>query len=138
MQIKILITSVSAERLWPLDKPYPPKLQISTNLNIVNLKAISETIVEAEFIYTANYSPPIAQITMKGTIKMAGSKDEITKLVEKHQKKQMPPTFIQPLINTVITEAVILAKTIGAPPPIPLPTIPTKPIKQGKTLTYHT
>jgi len=138
MQIKISVLSVSAERLWPVDKPYPTQLRINTSLNIINFKTVEKSSAEAEFIFAANYSPPVAQLRIKGVVKIFGSQDELSSLIEQHKvKKHLPPIFIQPLLNAVLTEAVLLSKIVNAPPPIPFPSLPTtKKDDRGPPPTY--
>lgn len=126
MQIKILIMSVNGERLWPIDKPFPASLQIDTNLNVMNFKSVGENLAQAEFIFSVNYRPPVAQLRIKGLINVSGPKSELEKLIKQQDKSKPSPLILQSILNMVIVEAVILSRTLNIPPPIPLPSIVRK------------
>jgi hypothetical protein len=124
IRVNVLITQVSGERFWDLQKPIPP-IQINTNLNIVEVEKKSDEMLEVPFILTVNYNPSIAQISLKGRAYVMGTKEEITKIyADYREKKPPPPMLIQSISNVVFVESVIISRTLNIPPPIPLPQIP--------------
>lgn len=123
IRVNIAIASISAERFWDIKKPIPP-IQISTNINMVNMEKKTEETVDVPFVLTINYNPSIAQISLKGTAYVNGEKDEIEKMVKAYEAKKPPPQIvIQSISNVVFIESVLISRTLNVPPPIPLPQI---------------
>jgi hypothetical protein len=130
VRVNVFIYNLSAERFWDVDKPLPP-VRIATNLNIVGINKKNEDWLEAPFVFTINYQPAVAQISVKGKARVKGTKDEIEKIHNAYTKKQPPPAIIiQSISNVVFLESVIISRTLNIPPPIPLPKIP--PTKKKK------
>ena len=123
LNVKILLTGLSAERLWDLDAPPPPQLQIALNVNVLDLKKISDTRAEAPFVMTVQYTPSVGQLTAKGRANIEGTREEITQLSSEVQRNQLPGIVIQAVSSFVMGELVILSKSLGLPPPLP-PIIP--------------
>jgi len=131
MKVNINIVDVSVERLWPLNKSFPPKFQVNSNLNIMNFKAISENTFTSDFIFSVNYVPPIAQLRIRGIFTLIDPPTEIkATLKEKGSPKKLPPPIIQIILNSILADAVILSKIVNIPPPLPFPSI--IPQKEGK------
>jgi hypothetical protein len=130
VRVNVFIYNLSAERFWDVDKPLPP-VRIATNLNIVGINKKNEDWLEAPFVFTINYQPAVAQISVKGKARVKGKKDELEKIHNAYTKKQPPPAIIvQSISNVVFLESVIISRTLNIPPPIPLPKIP--PTKKKK------
>lgn len=128
IRVSVSITHVSGERFWDVLKPIPP-IQINMNLNLVEVEKRSDEMLEVPFVLTVNYSPSVAQISLKGKAFIAGTKDEIKKIYEEYREKKPPhPMLVQSISNVVFAESVIVSRTLNIPPPIPLPQIP--PIKE--------
>lgn len=136
----VLITYISGERLWSFDKQLPPQVQISVNINVVGIEHKGDTVAEAPFVFTVNYVPSVAQISIKGTAQVSGDKEEITKLVEDHKQQKAPPAVVvQALSNMAMLEAVILSKSLSVPPPLPpIPVPQAGPTEQRRTDTRYT
>ena len=82
-------------------------------------------MLNAPFIFTINYNPAIAQITVKGHANIQGEPTEMDDIIKGYQeKKPPPPMLIQSISNMSFIEALILTRTLNVPPPIPLPTVP--------------
>ena len=64
--VKVLITQVSGERLWGIDTSLPSQLQISVNVNLLGFERKSPEKIEAPFVFTASFTPSVAQINIKG------------------------------------------------------------------------
>lgn len=120
MKVTVYITNLSGERLWDIEKGLPSQVQIGVNINILGLESRSESLVEAPFVLTINYAPPVAQINIKGRAHIAGEKTELEKVLAE-QKEQKPASMpvIQAISNSAMAEAILMSKTLGVPPPIP-------------------
>ena len=118
------IANISAERFWDIRKPIPP-IQISTNINMVDMEKKPDGSLEVPFVLTINYNPSIAQISLKGSAYVSGDKSEIDKVLKDYEEKKPPPQLIvQSISNVVFIESVLISRTLNIPPPIPLPQIP--------------
>lgn len=137
LDIRVFVKNISAENFWEIGKSIPP-VQIATNLNVVGINKKSEEILEVPFVFTINYTPAVAQISLKGISLVKGLKDELEKIIRGHKEKQPPPPFIlQSISNVVFLETVILCRSLNIPPPIPLPKIPTETKKKRSEPTYR-
>ncbi len=141
IRVSIAITNISGERFWDISKPLP-LVQINTNLNLVDVERKAEDTLEVPFVLTVSYSPPIAQMNLKGRAHVTGSKDEIDRIYLDYKEKRPPPAIlVQSISNVVLVESVILSRTLNVPPPIPLPQIPQakdSPEKKGVKMDYTT
>lgn len=138
LRIGVQVTHLSAERLWDIEHALPPQLQIVINLNLLGFEERGGNL-QAPFVFTVNFVPAVAQMSIRGHATVAGGKEELGKIVQESKEQKSPPQQIaQSILNITIAEAVILAKTIGVPPPLPpisstLPTgsQPAKPSHQN-------
>ncbi len=137
INVRVLVKNISAENFWETGKPFPP-IQIATNLNVVGVNKKGEDLLEVPFVFTINYTPAVAQINLKGTSHISGSKDELDQILKEHkEKKPPPPTIIQSISNVVFLESVIICRTLNIPPPIPLPKISPGTKKRRSEPTYR-
>ncbi|MCQ5340937.1 MAG: hypothetical protein DSO09_00260 [Candidatus Methanomethylicota archaeon] len=121
MNISIMINYLFGEKIMDINEPI--NIQITTNISITKLVKTEEGL-EGNFIFTANYTPAIANIIIKGIIKIIGEKNEIENISKEFNKKKiLPSNIIQIIANTSFIEGVIIAKSLNIPPPIPLPII---------------
>ncbi len=129
IKVNVSITNLSAERFWDNRKP-APNIQISTNINVVNIDKKADDSLEVPFVLTINYNPSLAQMSLKGSAYVQGDKNEIEKIAKDYEQKKPPSQIIlQSISNVVFTESILVSRILGIPPPIPLPVIP----EQGKT-----
>ena len=85
----------------------------------------SNDSLEVPFVLAINYTPSIAQISLKGNAHVSGDKGEIEKVLKDHEeRKPPPPLIVQSISNVVFIESVLISRTLNIPPPIPLPQIP--------------
>ncbi len=121
IQMRIFVNKISAERLLEIDRPIPPgQGQIATNLNIVGFNKKREDILEVPFIFTINYTPAIAQISLTGKALVKGAKEEIKKIYDAYlEKKPPPPQLSQSIFNVAFMESLLITRTLNVPPPIP-------------------
>ncbi|UCD26948.1 MAG: hypothetical protein JSV75_02165 [Candidatus Bathyarchaeota archaeon] len=128
VQVRVFVNNISAERFWDIEKPIPP-VQVATNLNVVGVNEKREGMLEVPFVFTINYTPAVAQISLKGKGHVTGSKDELEQIHETHKKKKPPPPIIvQSISNVAFLESIIVCRSLNIPPPIPLPQI--SPVKK--------
>lgn len=129
--IGISLNQISGERLMEPERGIQ-NLQITTNISITKL-AQTDNVLDLSFIFAVNYSPALANLTLKGSAKITGDKsdlEEIRKAFE--QKKALPPMVLQTISNVAFVEGVILARSLNIPPPIPLPAIQQQNEMKGK------
>jgi len=137
VQVRVFVNNISAERFWDIEKSIPP-VQVATNLNVVGINKKREDMLEVPFVFTINYTPAVAQISLKGKSHVTGSKDELEKIRSTYkEKKPPPPIIIQSISNVVFIESVIICRSLNIPPPIPLPKIPLVTKKKPSEPTYR-
>jgi hypothetical protein len=137
VNVRVFVNNISAENFWDIGKPIPP-VQISTNLNVVGINKKDEDLLEVPFVFTINYSPAVAQISLKGKSHVTGSKDELEQILNDHkEKKHPPPIVMQSISNIVFLESVIVCRSLNIPPPIPLPKISMGTQKKRSEPTYR-
>lgn len=137
VQVRVFVSNISAERFWDIERPIPP-VQVATNLNVVGINEKSEDMLELPFVFTINYTPAVAQISLKGKSHVTGSKDELKQVHSTYkEKKPPPPAIVQSISNVVFLESVIVCRTLNIPPPIPLPKIPMVNKKKPSEPTYR-
>ena len=137
VQVRVFVENISAERFWDIEKPIPP-VQVATNLNVVGINEKREDLLEVPFVFTINYTPAVAQISLKGKSHVTGSKDELKQVRSTYtEKKPPPPAIVQSISNVVFLESVIICRTLNIPPPIPLPKIPPANKKKPSEPTYR-
>jgi hypothetical protein len=123
-KVNVAITNISAERFWDLQKPIPP-IQISTNINVINIERKKQDTLKVPFVLSINYNPSISQINLKGSAYVVGEPKEIEKMLKNHEQKKPPsPIIVQSIANFAFIESVLISRTLNIPPPIPLPKIP--------------
>ena len=127
------MTNFSADRLWEIDRPLPPEVQIAVNINMLDIDQRPDGSLEAPFVFTLGYAPPIAQISIKGKAKIAGDVTETSKIIEEHNAKKPPPAqLVQAVSNAAIAEAILISRSLNVPPPLPpIPQPQVAPSKQA-------
>jgi len=131
IKVGVFIHQLSAERLWEIDKPIPP-VQIATNLNLVGIEKKSDDLLEVPFVFTINYNPAVAQISVKGRAHVTGEKEELRQIHNAYAEKKPPPVIIvQSISNVAFLESIVITRTLNIPPPVPLPQISPAPT-EGK------
>lgn len=138
-KVNVFFTNVSGERLWEVDRELPQQLQVAVNINMLGIEEQSDGTLNAPFVFTVNYTPAIAQISIRGRARIQGEKDEMQKILQEHKGQKVPPAqVIQAVSSTAIAEAILISKTIGVPPPLP-PLQPPAPAQAPvKTDTRYT
>ena len=136
------MTNVSAERLWEVDRALPSQVQIAVNINMLDINQRPDNSLDAPFVLTIGFQPPIAQISIKGKAKITGDADETAKIFEDHKaQKPPPPQLVQAVSNAAIADAILISRSLNIPPPLPpIPQQPQapagQPIKSGPDTRY--
>jgi hypothetical protein len=125
--ITVYLTHISGDRFWSFDRDLPPNVHIDVNINILDLERAKGSL-RAPFIFTIHYLPSIAQISIKGHIEIKGDERVLSEI--ERLKGQPPKAVFNVIANAGISEAVILSKSLGVPPPLPSFTPPSA--KGGK------
>jgi len=133
-KINVFVTNISGERLWEVERELPSQIQIAVNINLLGIEEMTDGSLQAPFVFTVNFTPAIAQISIKGRAKIQGEKDEMQKILREQKEQKAPPAqIIQAVSSTAIAEAILVSKTIGIPPP--LPPIPSPSTQQAPPKT---
>jgi hypothetical protein len=134
MKVNVFVTNMTGERLWEVEKDLPAQIQIAVNINVLAIEEQSDGSLRSPFVFTVNFTPAIAQISIKGRAKIQGEKNEMQKILQEQKEKKVPPgQILQAISSTAIAEAILISKAIGIPPP--LPPIPAPPADQAMPRT---
>lgn len=139
LQVNIFVTSMSAERFWEIDRPMPPQVQIGVNINMLDINQRSDGSLDAPFIFTVNFVPSIAQISIKGKAKISGASEETQKIIEDHKAQKAPPVqLVQAVSNAAMADAILISRSLNIPPPLPPIPQPQAPPPPAKADTRYT
>lgn len=137
IRVNVFVHQISAERFWDIRKPLPP-VKVATNLNVVGIESKNEKLLEAPFVFTINYAPAVAQISVKGKAHVTGQKEELKKMHSSYKEKRpLPPIIVQSISNRAFLESILISRTLNIPPPIPLPQIPSLKRKKPSEPSYR-
>jgi len=133
LQVNVFVTNISGERYWEMDRPLPQQVQIGVNINMLDIDQRPDGTLDAPFVFTVNFSPSIAQISIKGKAKMTGTSEDTKKILDDHKAQKAPPVqLVQAVSNAAIADAILISRSLNIPPPLPplpqqqAPTPPTK------------
>jgi hypothetical protein len=140
IHVTIFVTSMSAERFWEIDRPMPPQVQIGVNINMLDIEQRPEGTLDAPFLFTINFTPSIAQISIKGKARISGSSEETKKIIEDHKAQKPPPVqLVQAVSNAAIADAILISRSLNIPPPLPpIPQPQVAPSQPSKADTRYT
>jgi hypothetical protein len=128
---------MSAERFWEIDRPMPAQVQIGVNINMLDIEQRADGTLDAPFLFTVNFTPSIAQISIKGKARISGESEETKKIVEEHKAQKAPPVqLVQAVSNAAMADAILISRSLNIPPPlppIPQPQTPTAPPARSDT-----
>ncbi len=120
-----------------VEKFAPVKGKVQVNNNVV-LKDIEKTdlnigpskqgALKFHFEFVAKYEPKIADITMNGYVTFFEKPEAVKEILDGWKKdKKIPKESMSTILNTVLSrcniEAILFAREVNLPPPIPLPKI---------------
>lgn len=122
VNVNVSLSQVSGEKLMDLERGVT-NLQVTTNISILKLTQ-TDGILDFNFVFAVNYNPAVANLTLRGTARVIGDKNELDEMKKAFEmKKALPPMILQTISNVAFIEGVLLARSLNIPPPIPLPTI---------------
>lgn len=125
-----------------MDRQLPPQVQIGVNINMLDIDQRSDGTLDAPFVFTVNYTPSIAQISLKGKAKITGTPEDTKKIVDEHKAQKSPPVqLIQAVSNVAIADAILISRSLNIPPPlppIPQPQTSSEPPKPSKADSRYT
>jgi len=119
--VTIVLNSINAEKLAAM---IPPRVDFNMNLTLPSSEPVRrDNQYMIPFVFTISSNPPIVHITIKGNvIVISEKKDEIDQLEDDlKKKKQIPPHIINTVFLNMFAETVLLSRSLGIPPPIPIP-----------------
>jgi hypothetical protein len=120
IHVNIFVTSMSAERFWEIDRPMPPQVQIGVNINMLDISEKADGTLDAPFVFTVNFTPSIAQMSIKGKAKISGDNEDKRKILEEHKAQKTPPVqLVQAVSNAAIADAILISRSLNIPPPLP-------------------
>ena len=134
MIVGVGISKIDAEKSAPIQG----KVDIKNSTAIKTIEKQELTLGAAKqealkFIFQFNtvYEPKIAHILLEGEVLFVDSKEKIEDVLKKWKKdKKVDPDVISPVLNSVLArtnvEALIIARELNLPPPIPLPKVEMK------------
>lgn len=139
LQVSVFVTNMSAERFWEIDRALPSQVQIGVNINMLDIDQRSDGSLDAPFVFTVNFVPSIAQISIKGKAKISGDSEETKKIVEDHKSQKPPPgQLVQAVSNAAMADAILISRSLNIPPPLPPIPQPQAPQPQPKADTRYT
>jgi len=123
MEISIRLSQLSAQRMWEHEKPLPKGMQLSTSFSLAEVRREGERVV-VSFSVLIQYLPSVAQLSLSGKAVLTGEEEELGKVVEAYERRKPPPVeLLQPLMGVVLAEAILLARSLNLPSPLPLPVL---------------
>jgi len=118
---------MSAERFWEIDRSLPAQVQIGVNINILDIDQRSDGTLDAPFVFTVNFTPSIAQISIKGKARISGEAEDTKKIVEDQKARKPPPAqLVQAVWNAAIADTILISRSLSIAPPLP-------PLPQAQT-----
>ncbi len=131
--ISIQLSSINAEKL---STSLPPRIDFNVNLALPSSEPVrrgNQYIIP--FTFTVSSNPPVIQIILKGNALVSSEKrEDLDKLEESIKKKQIPSSIIQAVFVNALAETILLSRSLGTPPPLPVPQqfIQMKSFKPGE------
>lgn len=121
VEVNIKIESVSGEKSEEIENFSSSEIQISTDLNILELQSDGNSLT-IPFVFEVKYQPPVGRISLKGKAETIGNENELQEIREKHQNDETPPEkLVRKIVKQNLAEAAVLSKTLNIPTPVPLP-----------------
>ncbi len=118
--------------------PLKGKVTVNNNVALEKVEKFEVPVGNAKqltarfhFSFSANYEPKIAVISLKGFLTYFDKKEVLEELEKAWKKdKKIDKNIMESVLNTILgkcnIEALILAREVNLPPPIPLPKVTVK------------
>ena len=122
--INLRLKSIEARRYTAIDER-PKQVRIDHNSSVTSISEVKDKKANIEFQYTASYGP-VGMIKLEGL--MIFENQDVNKIAKNWNETRKMPNEVASRIHTAVMhtcvpEAVGIAKTLGLPPPIPLPQV---------------
>ncbi len=125
--INFAFTQIVAER----NKAIKGGININTHLSIEDVKEKplnEQKAVVISFSFSADYSPDLGRLSIKGEITYIFSSETTEKILKTWKDKKVLPDDIIPIVYNYIlnkchVEGVVISRDVGLPPPIPMPSV---------------
>lgn len=136
LHIRVVVSTISGERLWDIEAQMPANVQIAVNINILGLEEAKADRLVGSFIVAVHYTPAIGQLSVKGKVLVEGGKEELNSLKREMEAHRPPVMLLQSINNHVMGELIIMSKVMGIPPPLPplVPTSESRPADAGRVV----
>ncbi len=137
VSVTVKFTSIFAEKVSEM---IPQPLQYHTQLTLPSGDIEkAENKLKVPFVFNMTTTPLIATITLKGYILVKGPSNDISNIYDAISKKKPPQMIFLTTLHYTLTEAIIMSREIGIPPPIPLPQPPKgEQLQPHRSLTHET
>ena len=123
-----------------IEKYGPVKGKVSVNNNValkdversdLTVGPTKQNALRFHFEFTAKYEPKLGDMTMIGFLTFFDKPEKVTEIMDGWKKdKKIPKDIMSSVLNTVLSrcniEALIFAREVNLPPPIPLPKVNVK------------
>lgn len=127
MPVKSLeLTSIDAKRFAKSGEKFR-NVRVDHNSTVTNIVPESDQAALVEFRFTANYTG-IGVIKIEGGLRFEGEARSLVEMWSQSGKmpNQVASEIHTAIMNACIQEAVIIARDLRLPPPIPLPVVSVK------------
>jgi hypothetical protein len=120
------LTSIDAKRFTKSGERVR-NVRVDHNSTVTQVHPVDEKVALVEFRFTANYTG-IGVIKIEGTLKFEGQAKAMANMWSKSGKMpdQAASEIHTAIMNSCIQEAVVIARDLRLPPPIPLPVVNVK------------
>jgi len=136
VSVTVRFTSILAEKVSEI---IPQPLQYHSQLTLPSGDVEkSESKLKVPFVFNMTTTPLIATITLKGYVLVTGSSNEINDVYDAISRKSPPQSIFLTTLHYTLTEAIIMSREIGIPPPIPIPHPSKGNYYQHRSLTHET
>lgn len=118
--------------------PVKGKIQVNNNVTLkdvvktdISIGPSKHVALKFKFEFTAKYEPKIASMTMNGYLTFFEKPDKVKEIADAWKKdKKIPKETMSSVLNTILSrcnvEAMLFAREVNLPPPIPLPKVTVK------------
>lgn len=79
------------------------------------------------YVFNLTTTPPLLSVTLRGEVVIAGEPERVCKVLEESKRRSAPSQILHAAAQYAMFEAMLLARELGVPPPIPIP-----PPKRGE------
>ena len=115
--------------------PVKGKVKVDNNVTLTNVEEADlsvgqskQGVLKFHFNYTAKYEPKIADMNFTGYLTFLEKPEKVKEITKSWEKeKKVPKEILSSVLNTILSrcnvEALILAREVNLPPPIPMPKV---------------